>query len=134
RSPLIELSFSLPSAGAVVQSDLLEHLRQRPNVDGIALIERNRSGRLAGDAAARIPASTYETNLAAMLQAARTNGVERVIVVAGPDTDGGAPYNDAPRSAAQSANAAVVDLTALAGPLGSATNHAAADAIAAAIG
>jgi GDSL-like Lipase/Acylhydrolase family len=89
---------------------------------------------LAGDAAAGIPSSTYETNLAAMLQALRANGVERVIVVAGPETDGGAGYDDATRSAARSANAAVVDLTALAAPLGSATNHTAADAIAAVIG
>jgi lysophospholipase L1-like esterase len=89
---------------------------------------------LAGDAPAGIPAATYEANLARILQSLRTANVERIIVVAGPDTDGGAAYNDATRSAAQSANATVVDLTALAGPPRTATNHAAADAIAAAIG
>jgi hypothetical protein len=89
---------------------------------------------LAGDAAAGIPASTYEANLARILEALRTANVERVIVVAGPDTDGGAAYDDATRSAAMSANATVVDLTTLAAPLGTAPNRTAADAIAAAIG
>jgi hypothetical protein len=89
---------------------------------------------LAGDAAAGIAAPTYEATLARMLEALRASSVERVIVVAGPDTDGGALYDAATRSAAMSANATVVDLTALAGPLGPATNHTAADAIAAALG
>jgi hypothetical protein len=89
---------------------------------------------LAGDASAGIPAATYEANLARILQSLRTADVERIIVVAGPGTDGGAAFDDATRSAAQSANATVVDLTTLAGPPGMASNHAAADAIAAAIG
>lgn len=89
---------------------------------------------LSGDAAAGIPPATHEANLARILQSLRTANVERIIVVTAPDTDGGRAFDDATRSAAQSANATVVDLSALAGPSGTATNHAAADAIAAAIG